>query len=82
MPEAANDAQDIYCGKCQQAGFFDRFMNYTKQKLIEQKVINNNTDNHALIIAGYWCIKGFSTNNDADQYSYKRNNTFRYHQRL
>lgn len=53
MPEAAKDAPDSYCGKWEQPGYFDKFMNDAKQKLIEQKVITNNADNHALIIAGH-----------------------------
>lgn len=52
MPEAAKNAQDSYCGKWEQANYFNRFMQDVNDKLVSENIINANT-NGDLIIAGH-----------------------------
>ncbi|MFC4230327.1 hypothetical protein ACFOW1_00390 [Parasediminibacterium paludis] len=52
MPEAAKNAQDSYCGKWEQANYFNRFMKDINDKLVGENIINPNS-NGDLMIAGH-----------------------------
>lgn len=52
MPEAAKNAQDSYCGKWEQANYFNRFMQDVTDKLVAESVINTGVTGD-LIIAGH-----------------------------